>query len=74
MLGSAIKQGVGYKECCNGIKGRFVKPSKNANPQAVKKLINTEMKKVQKLSTYFHNDWRSIYNTRFFARIWLSKR
>ena len=56
MLGSAIIQGVGYEEYCEEIKDWLRNQLKNANPQVAKKIIDTEMKKVRKLSTYFHND------------------
>lgn len=56
MLDSAIKQGVGYKEYCKEIKDWLRNQLRKANPQVAKRLIDSEMKKVRKLSTYFPND------------------
>lgn len=56
MLGSAIAQGVPYKDYCKGIKDWLKNKLQNADPQTAKDLLKSEMAKVRKLSTYFDND------------------
>ena len=53
MLGSAISQGVSYKDYCKEIKDWLKKKLQNADPQTAKDLLKSEMKKVRKISTCF---------------------
>ena len=53
MLGSAIEQGVSYKDYCKGVKDWLKNKLQNADPQTAKDLLKSEMKKVRKISTYF---------------------
>lgn len=56
MLGSAISQGVSYKDYCKEIKDWLKKQLRNSDPQTAKDLIKSEMAKVRRVSTYFDND------------------
>ena len=53
MLIAVLEQGVGYKEYCTVIKDWLRGQLVNANSQVAKERLETEMKKVRKLSTYF---------------------
>ena len=53
MLESAIRQGASYKDFCKETRTWLSKKLGNKNPQVVKRFVDTEMRKVRKVATYF---------------------